>query len=150
VTRFALEPTPVEVSEEVLADLRRRLLATKWPLDAGSEPFLDGDDAVASGRRQVFREGLATGDVPGQVAVEQGELQGRSDVYRVMLERWDNWSDDHEDIETVFTKDDLLTHATIYWAGTAIDTSIRTYANNNRYPWTPAHDRWPVIEHARW
>jgi microsomal epoxide hydrolase len=63
-----------------------------------------------------------------------------------MLERWDNWSDDHGNVETVFTKDDLLTHATIYWAGDAIDTSIRTYANNNRYPWTPVHDRWPVIE----
>src|ERR1700732_2056412 len=22
----------------------------------------------------------------------------------------------------------------------------RTYANNNRYPWTPSHNRWPVIE----
>jgi pimeloyl-ACP methyl ester carboxylesterase len=63
-----------------------------------------------------------------------------------MLERWDSWSDDHGDVETVFTKDDLLTHAMIYWAGNAIDTSIRTYANNNRYPWTPVHDRWPVVE----
>jgi microsomal epoxide hydrolase len=63
-----------------------------------------------------------------------------------ILERWDSWSDDHGDVETVFTRDDLLTHATIYWAGDAIDTSIRTYANNNRYPWTPVHDRWPVVE----
>jgi pimeloyl-ACP methyl ester carboxylesterase len=63
-----------------------------------------------------------------------------------LLERWDSWSDDHGDVETVFSKDDLLTHATIYWAGNAIDTSIRTYANNNRYPWTPVHDRWPVVE----
>jgi hypothetical protein len=63
-----------------------------------------------------------------------------------MLERWTNWSDNHGDVETVFTRDDLLTHATIYWAGDAIDTSIRTYANNNRNPWTPSHDRWPVIE----
>jgi hypothetical protein len=63
-----------------------------------------------------------------------------------MLERWTSWSDNHGDVETVFTKDDLLTHATIYWAGNAIETSIRTYANNNRYPWTPSHDRWPVIE----
>jgi pimeloyl-ACP methyl ester carboxylesterase len=63
-----------------------------------------------------------------------------------MLERWTNWSDNHGDVEAVFSKDDLLTHATIYWAGNAIDTSIRTYANNNRYPWTPSHDRWPVIE----
>ena len=63
-----------------------------------------------------------------------------------MLERWTNWSDNHGDVETVFSKDDLLTHATIYWAGDAIETSIRTYANNNRYPWTPSHDRWPQVE----
>ena len=63
-----------------------------------------------------------------------------------ILKRWVAWSDNHGDIENVFTKDDLLTHATIYWAGDAIATSIRTYANNNRYPWQPSHDRWPVIE----
>ena len=63
-----------------------------------------------------------------------------------ILERWVNWSDNGGDVETVFTKDDLLTHATIYWAGDAIATSIRTYANNHRYPWTPSHDRQPAIE----
>jgi microsomal epoxide hydrolase len=59
-----------------------------------------------------------------------------------MLERCLSWSDG----DKAFTDDDVLTHATIYWAGNAIDTSIRTYANNNRYPWTPSHDRTPVIE----
>jgi microsomal epoxide hydrolase len=59
-----------------------------------------------------------------------------------ILERWLSWSDG----DKVFSDDDLLTHATIYWAGNAIDTSIRTYANNNRYPWTPSHDRTPTIE----
>jgi microsomal epoxide hydrolase len=58
-----------------------------------------------------------------------------------MLERWQSWSEGEP-----FSDDDLLTHATIYWAGNAIDSSIRTYANNNRYPWTPSHDRTPVIE----
>ena len=63
-----------------------------------------------------------------------------------MLERWTRWSDNGGDVERVFSKDDLLTHATIYWANDAIGSSIRTYANNNRYPWTPSHDRWPVVE----
>ena len=63
-----------------------------------------------------------------------------------ILERWMNWSDDGGDIYTVFTRDDLLTHATIYWTGNAIASSIRTYANNNRHPWAPSHDRTPVIE----
>ncbi|OPG02540.1 epoxide hydrolase family protein [Microbispora sp. GKU 823] len=63
-----------------------------------------------------------------------------------MLERWTNWSDNGGDVETVFTKDDLLTHAMIFWVTNSIGTSIRTYANNNRYPWTPSHDRQPAVE----
>ena len=63
-----------------------------------------------------------------------------------ILERWVNWSDNGGDVETVFTKDDLCTHAMIFWVTNTIGTSIRTYANNNRYPWTPSHDRRPPIE----
>lgn len=63
-----------------------------------------------------------------------------------LLERWTNWSDNHGDVERVFTKDDILTHAMIYWAGNSIGTSMRYYANANRYPWTPSHDRRPVVE----
>lgn len=63
-----------------------------------------------------------------------------------MLERWVRWSDNKGHIENVFSKDDLLTHATIYWVTNTMETSIRAYANANRYPWTPAHDRWPVVE----
>ncbi|RCG29072.1 epoxide hydrolase [Sphaerisporangium album] len=63
-----------------------------------------------------------------------------------ILERWVNWSDNGGDIETVFTKDDLLTHAMIFWVTNTIGTSMRTYANNNRYPWTPSHDRRPPVE----
>lgn len=63
-----------------------------------------------------------------------------------ILQRWTRWSDDGGDIETVFARDDLLTHAMIFWVTNSIGTSVRTYANNNRYPWTPSHDRWPVVE----
>jgi len=63
-----------------------------------------------------------------------------------VVQRWASWSDDHGDVETVFTRDDLLSDATIWWAGDGIATSIRTYANNHCYPWTPSHDRWPVVE----
>ncbi len=46
----------------------------------------------------------------------------------------------------MFSKDDLCTHAMIFWVTNSIGTSIRTYANNNRYPWAPSHDRQPAIE----
>ncbi|WP_460699302.1 epoxide hydrolase family protein [Nocardia thraciensis] len=63
-----------------------------------------------------------------------------------ILRRWKSWSDNGGDLESVFGADELLTHATIFWVTNSIGTSIRTYANNNRYPWAPSHDRWPVIE----
>ena len=63
-----------------------------------------------------------------------------------LLERWNAWSDNGGDLESVFTKDDLLTHATIYWANNSVATSMRYYANANRYPWTPSHDRQPAVE----
>jgi hypothetical protein len=63
-----------------------------------------------------------------------------------ILERWVNWSDNGGDIETVFSKDDLCTHAMIFWVTNTIGTSMRTYANNHRYPWTPSHDRQPPVE----
>ncbi|GAB3574289.1 hypothetical protein GCM10027445_34880 [Amycolatopsis endophytica] len=49
-------------------------------------------------------------------------------------------------VESVFTGDELLTHATIYWVNNSIATSMRYYANANRHPWTPAHDRTPVVQ----
>ena len=58
MTRFVLEPTPVQVSEEVLADLRRRLIATKWPLDAGNE---DGYYGVRRSYLQALVEYWADG-----------------------------------------------------------------------------------------
>ena len=63
-----------------------------------------------------------------------------------LLQRWTAWSDNNGRVEDVFARDELLTHATIYWAGNTIKTSIRTYANNNRYPWAPSHHRWPAVE----
>ncbi|MEU6000039.1 epoxide hydrolase [Streptomyces sp. NPDC047197] len=63
-----------------------------------------------------------------------------------ILERWDKWSDNRGDVESVFSKDDLLTHAMIFWVNNTIGTSVRYYANANRYPWTPSHDRHPVVE----
>jgi hypothetical protein len=49
-----------------------------------------------------------------------------------ILERWASWSDNDGHIENVFSKDDLLTHAMIFWVNNAIETSMRTYANANR------------------
>ncbi len=63
-----------------------------------------------------------------------------------LLRRWNAWSDNGGDLESVFTRDDLLTQATIYWVNNSIATSMRYYANTSRYPWAPSHDRTPVVQ----
>jgi pimeloyl-ACP methyl ester carboxylesterase len=44
-----------------------------------------------------------------------------------IVEKFHNWSDCHGDIESCFTKDELLTNITIYWATQTINSSFRHY-----------------------
>ncbi|WCB91519.1 hypothetical protein DSM104299_00190 [Baekduia alba] len=65
-----------------------------------------------------------------------------------LLERWNAWSDNGGDVESVFTKDDMLTHAKIYWASNAIAPSMRYYANANRYTSCVTYENPPGIHTA--
>jgi pimeloyl-ACP methyl ester carboxylesterase len=44
-----------------------------------------------------------------------------------MIEKFKAWSDNNGNIESAFTKDELLTNLTIYWATQTINSSIRIY-----------------------
>jgi pimeloyl-ACP methyl ester carboxylesterase len=44
-----------------------------------------------------------------------------------IVEKFHNWSDCHGDIESCFTKDELLTNITIYWVTQTINSSFRNY-----------------------
>ncbi|RFZ90240.1 epoxide hydrolase [Mucilaginibacter conchicola] len=63
-----------------------------------------------------------------------------------ILQRWKKWSDKNADFADLYTKDDVITFAMIYWVNQAIGSSIRVYSNANRYPWKPSHDRTPAVE----
>jgi pimeloyl-ACP methyl ester carboxylesterase len=63
-----------------------------------------------------------------------------------ILRRWTKWSESHGDVESVFPREHMITNATIWWLTNSITSSIRSYVNANRYPWTPSHDRKPIIE----
>ncbi|WP_172279452.1 epoxide hydrolase family protein [Chryseobacterium sp. LAM-KRS1] len=63
-----------------------------------------------------------------------------------ILQRWKKWSDINGNFEDVFSKDDIITFAMIYWVNQAIGSSIRVYSNANRYPWKPSHNRTPIVE----
>jgi pimeloyl-ACP methyl ester carboxylesterase len=63
-----------------------------------------------------------------------------------ILERRRNWSDSGGDVESRFTKDDLITTTMLYWLTESIGTSMRYYWEAQHYQWTPSHDRTPVVE----
>lgn len=52
-----------------------------------------------------------------------------------IVEKFRTWSDCGGDVETSFTKDELLTNITIYWATQTIGSSARHYFENRTGPW---------------
>ncbi|CAL9353625.1 epoxide hydrolase family protein [Streptomyces sp. enrichment culture] len=63
-----------------------------------------------------------------------------------LLQRWKKWSDKNNDFDAVFSRDFVLTQATVFWVTQSIGSSIRMYRNAVRHPWTPSHDRQPTVE----
>jgi pimeloyl-ACP methyl ester carboxylesterase len=63
-----------------------------------------------------------------------------------ILEKRRAWSDCGDDVERRFSKDDLCTTMTLYWATQSFNTSARYYYEAAHNPWRPAHDRMPVVE----
>ena len=53
-----------------------------------------------------------------------------------IVEKYRTWSDCGGEVEKRFTKDELLTTVTIYWATETITSSTRMYKENQRYTWT--------------
>jgi len=51
-----------------------------------------------------------------------------------IVEKWRTWSDCGDDVESRFSKDELLTHLTIYWATQTISSSVRLYYESGVAP----------------
>lgn len=52
-----------------------------------------------------------------------------------IVEKWRSWSDCDGDVERCFSKDELLTTITIYWATQTINSSTRIYYENQHNTW---------------
>ena len=63
-----------------------------------------------------------------------------------ILEKRRTWSDSEGDVESRFTKDDLLTTVCIYWFTQTYGTSARYYYECVHNPWTPSHRTMPIVE----
>lgn len=61
-------------------------------------------------------------------------------------ERRRAWSDCDGDVESVFSRDELITLASLYWLTGAIGPSLRIYFEHFNGGWPPLHDRIPIVE----
>ena len=51
------------------------------------------------------------------------------------MEKYRSWSDCGGDVESIYTKDELLTTITIYWVTQTINSSTRLYYETQNNPW---------------
>jgi len=63
-----------------------------------------------------------------------------------IVERRRAWSDCAGDVERAFTREHLLTTASLFWLTETIGSSLRFYWETARQNWQPSHPRRPTIE----
>jgi len=63
-----------------------------------------------------------------------------------ILEKRRDWSHSKGNVESVFSKDELLTTMTLYWVTQSGGTSARSYYECVHNPWKPSHNRTPIVE----
>jgi pimeloyl-ACP methyl ester carboxylesterase len=63
-----------------------------------------------------------------------------------IVEKRRSWADTHGEVESRFTKDELIDTVMLYWVTETYHTSARYYYEAMHNPWQPAHDRLPVVE----
>ncbi len=67
-------------------------------------------------------------------------------LFAWILDKRRAWSDCGGDVLRRFTRDDLCTTMTIYWATETFGTSARYYYEFFHHPWPGVHERRPVVE----
>jgi len=61
-----------------------------------------------------------------------------------IVEKFRAWSDSDGDVESRFSKDELITNLMVYWVAQTAPSSIRTYYDFNRDPMVPGRIERPV------
>ena len=51
-----------------------------------------------------------------------------------IVEKFERWSDNNGNLESIFSKDELLANVTLYWITQSIHSSIRIYNENSKRP----------------
>ncbi|GAA4232735.1 pimeloyl-ACP methyl ester carboxylesterase [Streptosporangium album] len=113
---------------EAVVGLHTHDPALTLPLSAGS-PRTEAEEAFLAYAREWNAEEGAYGALHRTKPQSLAHALNDSPVGLLswLVEKYRSWSDCDEDVERRYSKDDLLTSATLYWVTGSIGSSIRVY-----------------------
>jgi pimeloyl-ACP methyl ester carboxylesterase len=112
-------------------------------IDDGDRPPSEAEKAYLERRERWERDEWAYGQMQGTrpQTLAVGLNDSPAGLAAWIVEKYRAWSDCDGDVESVFSKDELLTNITIYWATSTIASSFRPYwdfrHNPDALPWMP-------------
>ena len=103
----------------------------------GSAPLSEAEQALMNQREEWMQAEGGYSHIQGTKpqTLSYGLNDSPVGLAAWLVEKYRSWSDCGGDVESRFTKDDLLTTITIYWAAQIINSSTRLYYETARHPW---------------
>ncbi len=105
-----------------------------WP---GSRALSHGERTYLEELKQWEQDEGAYGHIQGTrpQALGYGLNDSPAGLAARIVEKWRAWSDCNGDVETTFTRDQLLTNITLYWVTETINSSTRIYYETRKDRW---------------
>ena len=116
-------------------------------LGPGSRPLSEAELAHSAQRERWFLDEGGYNHIQGTKpqTLSYGLNDSPAGLAAWIIEKYRTWSDCHGDIESRYTKDELLTIVTIYWVTNTIGSSVRMYKENQSHTWELAqHEKVPA------
>ncbi|MGV9367943.1 epoxide hydrolase family protein [Amycolatopsis sp. NPDC003731] len=98
-------------------------------LDENSAPLNDAEQTFMEQVREFLDKESAYSQIQGTrpATIAAGLADSPAGLAAWMVEKFRAWSDNDGDVESVFSKDDLLTDITLYWLTNTAGTAARLY-----------------------
>ena len=106
-------------------------------LGPGSRELTEAEKAHRQQRAEWTRDEGGYGHIQGTKpqTLSYGLNDSPAGLAGWIVEKYRSWSDCGGDVESKYTKDELLTTVTIYWATQTINSSTRLYYETQNHPW---------------
>lgn len=126
---------------------------TPSPLDFLTMRGLDLSDFGPEEQQQLDKMRTFSAEETGYMALQKTKPQtpavalndSPAGLLGWIVEKRRRWSDCGGDVESRFSRDELIDTAMIYWVTGSFNTSARYYYEGAHDPWRPCHDRMPCV-----